>query len=76
MVTNQVQNRLGSKMVVGSFYWDADRDETKKISMKGDITPSNNGLDANIVLEMPSIGQVRLYFRVLCCLGWMNKFQY
>jgi hypothetical protein len=22
MVTNQVQNRLGSKMVVGSFYWD------------------------------------------------------
>jgi hypothetical protein len=64
MVTNQVQNRLGSKMVVGSFYWDADRDETKKISMKGDITPSNNGLDANIVLEMPSIGQVRLYFHV------------
>ena len=60
MVTNQVQNRLGSKMVVGSFYWDADRDETKKISMKGDITPSSNGLDANIVLEMPSIGQVRL----------------
>jgi hypothetical protein len=51
-------------MVVGSFYWDADRDETKKISMKGDITPSNNGLDANIVLEMPSIGQVRLYFHV------------
>ncbi|XP_076095776.1 uncharacterized protein LOC143066849 [Mytilus galloprovincialis] len=57
MFTNAIQNRLGSKMVTGAFFWDADGDQTKKVSVKGDITPSENGVDANVVLEMPSIGQ-------------------
>ncbi|VDI44373.1 Hypothetical predicted protein [Mytilus galloprovincialis] len=57
MFTNAIQNRLGSKIVTGAFFWDADGDQTKKVSVKGDITPSENGVDANVVLEMPSIGQ-------------------
>ncbi|CAG2215137.1 unnamed protein product [Mytilus edulis] len=59
MFTNAIQNRLGSKMVTGAFFWDADGDQTKKVSVKGDITPSENGVDANVVLEMPSIGQIQ-----------------
>ena len=63
MVSNEVQKRLGSTMATTAFYWDADRDQTKKVTVKGEINPSDEGVEANVILEMPSIGQV--YERII-----------
>ena len=42
----------------GSFMWDADKDETKKIGFKSAITPLRDSVNADVTLMMPSIGKV------------------
>ena len=47
-----------SKTTEGYFKWDADRDETKMISIRSVIVPSGDSMKADFSLMMPSVGKV------------------
>ena len=42
----------------GKFMWDADRDDTKQIGFRSQLTPSEDSVKADITLTMPSLGKV------------------
>ena len=46
------------KTTEGYFKWDADRDETKMISIRCVIVPSGDSMKADFSLIMPSVGKV------------------
>ncbi|XP_053393703.1 uncharacterized protein LOC123525510 [Mercenaria mercenaria] len=41
----------------GSFMWDADKDETRKIGFRSILRPTSDSVKADITLMMPSIGK-------------------
>ena len=43
----------------GKFMWDADRDDTKQIGFRSQLTPSQDSVKADITVIMPSIGKVK-----------------
>ena len=62
-----------SKTTEGYFKWDADRDETKMISIRSVIVPTGDSMKADLSLMMPSIGKVYINrheacLRVFCIL--------
>lgn len=42
----------------GYFMWDADRDDTKQIGFRSQLTPTEDSVKADITLMMPSLGKV------------------
>ena len=49
-----------SKTTEGYFKWDADRDETKMISIRSVFVPTGDSMKADFSLMMPSIGKVSI----------------
>ena len=46
------------------FFWDADKDETRKIGFRSTLIPSKESIKADVTLMMPSFGKV-IYFVVI-----------
>ena len=42
----------------GKFMWDADKDESKMVGIKSELTRSADSMKADITLQMPSLGKV------------------
>ena len=51
----------------GKFMWDADRDDTKQIGFRSQLTPSQDSVKADITVIMPSIGKVKTINIILTC---------
>ena len=49
-----------TKTVDGSFFWDADRDQSKEIGMKAILSPNDAKKTADFTLRLPSIGKVHI----------------
>ncbi|XP_056009974.1 uncharacterized protein LOC125679922 [Ostrea edulis] len=56
-LSGSYQNKYGKKSVDGYVMWDADRDTSKKIGANASLTPKGDSLQADVSLEIPSIGK-------------------
>ncbi|XP_046361600.2 uncharacterized protein LOC124138779 [Haliotis rufescens] len=50
-------NAQGRKIVDGTFFWDAVRDQTKQVGIKAVLSPSDVQKRAELSLRLPSIGK-------------------
>ena len=61
--TLQVSGSQNSRITEGSFMWDADRDEKKKIGFRSVLTSKKDSMKADVTLMMPTFGKVYYPFR-------------
>ena len=61
--TLQVSGSQNHRTIEGSFMWDADRDETKKVGFRSVLTSKKDSMKADVTLMMPTFGKVYYPFR-------------
>ena len=59
-MTGTFENNKRTKTMGGSFFWDADKDQTKEIGFNAIVVPSES--KADITFRLPSIGKVISYY--------------
>ncbi|XP_069105771.1 uncharacterized protein [Argopecten irradians] len=55
--TGLFSNSYGTKTTEGAIFWDADRDETKKIGVRTSLIPQGRSTKADFSVSFPSIGK-------------------
>jgi hypothetical protein len=62
--SGSVNKVLSRKSIEGTVFWDAEKDRTKKVSVRTEMTPDSNGYSGTLQLSLPVIDKVNI---CLCC---------
>lgn len=65
--SGSVNKVLSRKSIEGTVFWDAEKDRTKKVSVRTEMTPDSNGYSGTLLLSLPVIDKVNIVNICLCC---------